>query len=61
MDIEDLDPRKAAPKPKDLDALSVAELTDYIAALEAEIARVRAKIAAKEAHRTGAADLFKTS
>ncbi|WP_119460272.1 DUF1192 domain-containing protein [Rhodospirillaceae bacterium SYSU D60014] len=61
MEFEDLEPRKAAPKPKDLDALSVEELTDYIAALETEIARAKAKIAAKEAHRTGAAALFKTS
>ena len=61
MEFEDLEPRKAAPKPKDLDALSIEELTDYIAELEAEIARAKAKIAAKEAHRTGAAALFKSS
>jgi uncharacterized small protein (DUF1192 family) len=61
MEFEDLEPRKAALKPKDLDALSVEELTDYIAALEAEIARAKAKITAKEAHRTGAAALFKSS
>ncbi len=59
MDAEDLEPRKAAPKPRDLDTLSVAELTDYIAQLEAEIARARQKIAAKEAHLSGAASLFK--
>ena len=60
MDIDDLEPRKAAVKPKDLDGMAIAELHDYIAALEGEIARARAKIAAKEAHRTGAASLFKT-
>ena len=52
-------PRKPAVKPKDLDGMAIAELQDYIAALEGEIARARAKIAAKEAHRAGAASLFK--
>ncbi len=59
MDIDDLEPRKPAVKPKDLDGMAITELQDYIGALEAEIARARAKIAAKEAHRTGAASLFK--
>ena len=60
MDTDDLEPRKPVAKPKDLDTLSVAELNDYIAELQAEIERARAKIAAKEAHRAGAAMLFKT-
>jgi uncharacterized small protein (DUF1192 family) len=60
MDTDDLEPRKQAVKPKDLDGMSVAELKDYIAGLEAEIERARAKIAAKEAHRAGAAALFRT-
>ena len=59
MDIEDLEPRKAAPKPKNLDPLSVDELAAYIAALEAEIARVRAEIARKSAHLDAAAAFFR--
>ena len=59
MELEDLEPRKKAPAPRELDSLSVEELKDYIAQLQAEIERVRAKIAVKEAHLTGAASLFK--
>ncbi len=59
MEMEDLEPRKKAVAPKELDSLSVQELTDYIGELEAEIARVKAKIAAKQAHLSGAASLFK--
>jgi uncharacterized small protein (DUF1192 family) len=60
MDIDDLEPRKPAVKAMDLDGMAIAELNDYITALEAEIARAKAKIAAKEAHRAGASALFKT-
>ena len=60
MEAEDLEPRKKAVAPKELDSLSVQELTDYIGDLEAEIARVKVKIAAKQAHLSGAASLFKT-
>jgi uncharacterized small protein (DUF1192 family) len=61
MDLEDLEPRKTTPKPRDLDSLSIQELRDYIAGLEAEILRAREKIAAKEVHLSGAASLFKQS
>jgi uncharacterized small protein (DUF1192 family) len=60
MDIEDLEPRKKVPVPKNLDIMSVEELRSYIADLQAEIERVQAKIAAKESHRAGAASLFKS-
>ena len=40
-DDEDLVPRRQPPKPKDLTLLGHAELEDYIARLEAEIARAR--------------------
>lgn len=59
MDIEDLEPRKKAVTPKNLDTLSIEELEAYIAELQAEIERVREKISAKERHRVGAAALFK--
>ncbi|MGH6931312.1 MAG: DUF1192 domain-containing protein [Dongiaceae bacterium] len=61
MDIEELEPRKKTPVALDLDKMSVEELSDYIASLQAEIARVNAKIAAKKAHLAGAAGLFKPS
>lgn len=59
MDLEDLEPRKQKPKPKDLDSLGVDELEEYLANLEAEAARVREKIAAKKSYLSGADTLFK--
>ncbi len=59
MEPQDLEPRHAKPKPKPLDALSVEELEAYIADLEAEIARARAAIAAKQSHRSSAEALFR--
>jgi len=61
MDPEELEPRKKVPAPLDLDRMSIEELKDYIAAMEAEISRVKAKIEAKKAHLAGAAGLFKSS
>ena len=60
MDLEDLEPLSKKPKPKDLDNLGVEELEDYLAELEAEMARVREKLAAKKAYLSGAETLFKT-
>lgn len=60
MDPEDLEPRRPAPKLRELDTLSIAELKDYIVELEAEISRVKSKMAAKESHLLGAATLFRT-
>jgi uncharacterized small protein (DUF1192 family) len=59
MDIEDLEPRKARPKAKDLAPVSVEELHDYIRLLEAEIERAKAEIARKAAHIKAAAAFFK--
>lgn len=59
MELEDLEPRKAKPKPKDLDVMGVEELEEYLAELEAEAARVNQKIAAKKAYLSGADTLFK--
>jgi uncharacterized small protein (DUF1192 family) len=59
MDPEDLEPRQKKPALKPLDPLSIAELESYIAELEAEITRVRAAIAAKQAVRSGADSLFR--
>ena len=60
MDIEDLEPRKQKPKPKDLEPMSIEALKDYIAELEAEIARVRSAIDVKERHRRGVEGIFKS-
>lgn len=57
IDEEDLQPRTARPKPRDLEPLSIEALEGYIGELEAEIARVRAAIEVKRRHR-GAADAF---
>jgi uncharacterized small protein (DUF1192 family) len=59
IDEEDLVPRNQPKKPKDLTLLGVAELQEYIAALETEIARARAEIASKQKQRGGAEALFK--
>ena len=64
MDLDDILP-KAPGDPlatlvrQDLDPLSVDELTTRIAALEAEIARCRAKIDAAVNHRATAEGLFR--
>jgi uncharacterized small protein (DUF1192 family) len=59
MDEEDLAPAKKPVPPKDLSLLGIAELEDYIAGLESEIARAQAEIAEKRKHRGGAEALFK--
>jgi uncharacterized small protein (DUF1192 family) len=59
MDEEDLAPQRRPPKLKDLTLLGIAELEDYIAGLDSEIARARAEIAAKQRQRSGAEALFK--
>jgi len=59
MDDEDLGPLRATPKPRDLDPMSIEQLNDYIAELEAEIERVRGEIAGKQAHLGAAEALFR--
>ena len=60
MDSDDLEPRAVKPAPKDFDAMSIDALGEYISALQAEIARAEAAIAAKQAARAGAEAFFKT-
>ena len=59
MDFEDLEPRNKVKKPKPLDDMSVTDLKDYVAALQAEIVRVEAAIKAKQAHLEAMNALFK--
>ena len=61
MDADDLEPRKAKPKPKNLDPMSVEDLLEYIEELKAEIRRVEENMQKKKAHLSAAAGLFKTS
>jgi uncharacterized small protein (DUF1192 family) len=61
MDIEELEPKKQKPQPRNLDVLSIEELNNYIAEMRTEIARVEEKIAAKKAHINAAAGLFKSA
>jgi uncharacterized small protein (DUF1192 family) len=59
VDEEDLEPRRKAPKLRDLAPLAVAELETYITELKDEIVRVENEIAAKRKQRGGAESLFK--
>jgi uncharacterized small protein (DUF1192 family) len=59
IDEEDLTPQRQPPKLKDLTLLGIAELEEYIAGLDSEIARARAEITAKQKQRSGAEALFK--
>ncbi len=58
MDLDELEPARK-PEIKNLDVMSVEALGDYIAELEAEIARARDAIAGKETARAGAESVFK--
>jgi uncharacterized small protein (DUF1192 family) len=60
MDLEDLEPRKKATKPRDLDAMGIEELDVYLAELEAEALRVKAAIEGKKSYLTGAESFFKS-
>ena len=57
-DDEPLAGRKKAFEPRLLDALSIAELEQYIIDLKGEISRVEQAIAAKRQVRAGADSLF---
>lgn len=59
MDTDELEPLKKKPQPKDLSRMSVGDLKEYIAGLQAEIARAEAAIAQKDKARAGAAAFFK--
>ena len=61
MDIEELEPKKQKPQPRNLDVLSIEELDNYIQEMRAEIKRVEEKIVAKKAHINAASGLFKSA
>ena len=60
MELDDLEPRKQKPKPKDLEIMGVEELEAYLAELQGEAERVKQKIAAKKAYLSGAEGFFKS-
>ena len=66
MDADDLEPRKrrsealAALAREDLSLLGIEELTERIAALEAEIARIRLLLDKKKDSRSAAEALFRS-
>ena len=59
MEIDDLEPRKQPPKPKDLAAYSIEDLRGYIVLLKAEISRAEATIAQKDKQLNAASAVFK--
>lgn len=59
LNDDDTNPKTKKPVLKSLDALSVAELRDYLHFLAAEGQRVEAEIARKEKHLQAADALFK--
>lgn len=59
MNIDDLEPIRPEPTPKNLEEMSIEALSEYIAELEAEIVRVREVVAIKRAAQTDADSFFK--
>jgi uncharacterized small protein (DUF1192 family) len=59
FDLDELLPTKVPKKPLDLNGLSIGDLQDYIAALEAEIVRAREMIQGKQALVAAAQAFFK--
>ena len=57
--FDDLEPQKQTKKPKPLDDMSVDELKEYVANMQAEIVRVEAAIKAKQTHMAAMDALFK--
>ncbi len=57
--FDDEDARKKPKSVKDLEPLSLDELTQYIEDLEEEIVRTKAEIERKKAHMEAASSVFK--
>ncbi|MBL6959170.1 MAG: DUF1192 domain-containing protein [Rhodospirillales bacterium] len=60
MDVDDLEPAKKKPAPKNLDEMSIEALGDYVEDLRAEIARAQAMIEDKIKARDAADSVFKS-
>jgi uncharacterized small protein (DUF1192 family) len=59
MDTDDLESKKKKDRIKDLDAMSIEALGDYIADLETEIERVRVAVSLKDVAKISAERIFK--
>ncbi len=59
MDTDELEPEKKKPEPKNLEIMSIEALGEYIGELEAEIARVREAITAKQSAQSQADQFFR--
>ncbi len=59
MDADDIAPPPQEVKPSELETWSIEELTERLAELEAEIARIKEIIAGKEASRGDAEAVFR--
>ena len=59
MDTDDLEPPRTPPGKPDLQMMSIEQLGDYVAEMEAEIIRVREVIAVKNEARGAADAVFK--
>tara|TARA_R110002167_G_scaffold247296_7_gene452882 strand:+ start:75 stop:257 length:183 start_codon:yes stop_codon:yes gene_type:complete len=59
MDTDDLEPQTPRPVALDFEVMSVEQLEEHIAALQAEIERARAAISAKTSARGKAEAVFK--
>ncbi len=59
MDLDELEPQKKKAAPRDLDAMGVEQIEEFLAGIETEATRVRAKIAEKIDYLAGAQAFFK--
>ncbi len=55
-----MEPQKKKPEPKNLEAMGVEELEEYLAELETELARVKTEIESKKSYLAGAQAFFKS-
>ena len=59
FDLDDLDPKQKKAQLRNLDAMNIEDLKEYVAVLKAEVVRVEEKIKAKQSHAAAAASFFK--
>ena len=59
FELDDLDPKNKKAQARNLDALNIEDLKEYVAVLKAELVRVEEKIKAKQSHAAAAASFFK--
>lgn len=60
MDADDLEPAIPRTGTVNLESMSIEALREYVAGLEAEMARARAMIASKEGAKSRAASIFRS-